>query len=695
MKMRHLLTGVSVLPLSCCVLLAQAQTAPATDGSGTATDTLEEVIVTAEHRSSDLQKVALSVSVINGDTLTQHGDKDLAQVLQDIPGVTVQGGIASPIGGSGGPPNIAIRGIGTDGPNKNGATAVYEDGVLIVGGGANFFDVNRVEVLRGPQGTLYGRGTTGGAVNIVTNDPTQVFGGSGQLALGSYALFGTQGSLNLPVSEDVAARVSFNTIKHDGFFSSGASGDGETSARAKLLFKPNEDFSLLLGGVYYTADQTAGGTVNVNATHPQPTDWTPSTDVAGHDVISFKEGYAKFLMNLGFANLIYLPAYQATHSSQENSDGTVSAMPHNNTFTQELRLSNADNARVLWTTGAYYFNTNYYQAFGTPGVFSFNQNYDSVSAAVFGEVTYPLLDTLRLTGGVRESRDTVHHVNTSSFPRTPNPDFYNKTTDHFDWKARVEDDLTNNNLLYGMVSTGDRPGGSVNGQGYKPEVVTAYEVGSKNRIGNRMTLNGALFYYDYGGFQAPESCCFPAVQTIVVSVPAKFYGAEMEAAALLTTADKFTLSANYLKAHFSANTVGIDDAGAPAITLTDGKTIPHAPTWSLSASYGHTFNLPNGATLEPSIDAHYQTRIYTDFDFSLYGSTPGAVQDPSFVQKAYTIANAAISYTTAGGKYVFTAYDNNLSNVIYKTTVTAGMGTDDTASVNDPRTLGVIFAAKF
>lgn len=698
MKKPYLLTGVLALALSS---VKPALTLAETDAaSSNQSDTLQEVIVTAERRSVDVQKVALSVSVIDGDALAQHGDSTMAQALQDVPGVVVQGGVASPIGGAGGPPNIAVRGIGTDGPNRNGSTSIYEDGVLIVGGGANFFDLSRIEVLRGPQGTLYGRGATAGAVNIVTNDPTQTFGGTGQATIGTYGLFGSQGALNMPLSDDVAARFSFNTVRHDGYFSSGGSNEADVSARAKVLIKPSEDFSLLLGGVYYRADQNAASTVNVTAADPQPSDWTPSTTIAGHDVIAFNEGYANLQLNLGFANLTYIPAYQATHSTQNNSDGTTSQMPWNHTFTQELRLSSPNESKVLWTAGGYYFNSNFFQNFGIPGAFYFNQAYASSAAAVFGEATFPVSDDTRLTGGVRESRDTVHHANISSFPRGTAgvdnfvdafTDVLNKTYNRFDWKVRAEHDLSAQSLLYGMVSTGYRPGGSVNGLAYDPEHVTAYEVGSKNRIGSRFILNGAVYYYNYGGFQAPESCCGPQVQSIMTSLPAKFIGAELEGTALLSAADRLTFSANFLHARYGAD--ALPNALFPQ-AYSDGNPIPHAPDFSVSGSFAHTFNFSGGATLVPQVDGHYQTKIYTDFDPSLYPA-PGIAQDPSFVQKAYTIANASITYTSASGNYHITVYDNNLSDVIYKTTVNGGMGGPDTAGVNDPRTFGLLVGARF
>jgi iron complex outermembrane receptor protein len=163
--------------IACVHLAPQPAHAETATPAASAGSELQEVIVTAERRSIDLQKVGLSVTAISGEAIAQQGDSNLAQVLQNVPGVVLQGITEGPsqqsVQGGGGPPNIAIRGLGTPSPNTVGAVAIYEDGVLLQGGGANFYDMSRVEVLRGPQGTLYGRGATAGAVNFITNDPTQ------------------------------------------------------------------------------------------------------------------------------------------------------------------------------------------------------------------------------------------------------------------------------------------------------------------------------------------------------------------------------------------------------------------------------------------------------------------------------------------------------------------------------------------
>jgi outer membrane receptor protein involved in Fe transport len=145
---------------------------------------------------------------------------------------------------------------------------------------------------------------------------------------------------------------------------------------------------------------------------------------------------------------------------------------------------------------------------------------------------------------LRENQDRVEQTQTfepggSGGVAVP----YSETLHHLDWKARVETDLSANNLLYGMVSTGYRPGSFVNGEKTENEKVTAYEIGSKNRSGGMLTLNGAVFYYDYSGFQNVESVIVNgAPNSIVVPLPAQFYGGELELAAQLSPSDRLTLS---------------------------------------------------------------------------------------------------------------------------------------------------------
>ncbi|HWJ35613.1 MAG TPA: TonB-dependent receptor plug domain-containing protein [Steroidobacteraceae bacterium] len=695
--------------MACAYLTSLPAYAQTTQPTAEAGPDLGEVIVTAERRSINLQKVALSVTAISGDAIAQRGDSDVAQVLQGVPGVVLQGITDGPsqqsVQGGGGPPNIAIRGLGTPSPNTVGAVAIYEDGVLLQGGGANFYDMSRVEVLRGPQGTLYGRGATAGAVNFITNDPTQQFEGSGRIQYGSYDLIATQGMLNVPLTDVLAVRVAFNQIRHNGYFNNGQSNEDDLSSRVKLLYRPSDNFSLLVGFVDYKSSGTGPGQVLLSS-NPNPTDWT--TNVAGGtgDPISYRKVYAELQWGLGFANLNYIGGYQTTESTfSTNWNGfdcvmgvnapctyLVVTQPMNKTWTHELRLQSTSDSALSWVGGAYYYNNKFQTVFEpslTPPAtgatyvpaFGFAQSASPTSIGLFGEATYALTSATRLTAGLRENQDRVEQTQTfepggSGGVATP----FSETLRHLDWKARVETDLSANNLLYGTISTGYRPGSFVNGQKTENEKVTAYEIGSKNRSGGMLTLNGALFYYRYSGFQNVESVVVNgAPSSIVVPLPAILYGGELELAAQLGPNDRLALSPAVEEAKFTANAPGYE---------TDGGIIPNTPKFSISGRYEHDFVLPTGDLISWQADAHYQTHALTDFDFSNYPTT-----NATYLQKAYSIVNSSLTFAPKSGKYSVVVFGKNLRNTLYKLTV---YNTNPpSAYVSDPRTFGVMISAKF
>jgi len=244
--------------------------------------------------------------------------------------------------------------------------------------------------------------------------------------------------------------------------------------------------------------------------------------------------------------------------------------------------------------------------------------------------------------------------------------------------------LSPNNMLYGTVSTGYRPGGFINGLQSENETLRAYEIGSKNRLDGTITLNGAVFYYDYSGFQNLASVPDPqhpgAVISVLVPIPATFYGGELEAVAQLSAADKLILSPAFLDARYTAD---------KATYLTNGGAIPNTPKWSLSGGYEHAFMLTAAARLTWEVDAHYQGQALTDFSASNYPT-----QDPTYVQKAYAITNTSLTYAPGNGKYSVTLYGKNLANKMYKLTV-YNQGPPPAAFVNDPRTYGVMLSGKW
>jgi iron complex outermembrane receptor protein len=450
------------------------------------TVTLAPVIITAERREEDIQKTAVSVTVRTGDQLQAEGRYTLAQILANIPGVS--GGEAASSGGGGGngtdntASGVVIRGISSNVPTGGNITstaasaAVYVDDVYS-GIGGNY-DIGRVEVLRGPQGTLYGRSAVAGAVGTYTKNPElDKFGGSASVELGNNEVGASQlrhytGVLNIPIITDkLAVRIAGNRSTQTPTWNN-STGDGtskQTGAKIKVLYKPNENMSLLIGAALQEGGSSSGGGSGVTITQPTlnhivitKSAIDPTTIFAGTN--SYRQVWAKFDWDLGFASLTYIPAFRNWHSQQTDNrnTGTTSftggpgcaltttqasqfanfnvcfyqpgVTPFDEFITHELRVASEPDAKIQWQTGAsYYFNQlenhadnefvgtdglntwvdscNYtgapffYNAGGKCGntkyILYYNTHKKTSAVGVFGEATYPITDTLRFTGGLR------------------------------------------------------------------------------------------------------------------------------------------------------------------------------------------------------------------------------------------------------------------------------------------------------
>ncbi|MGC4029587.1 MAG: TonB-dependent receptor plug domain-containing protein [Steroidobacteraceae bacterium] len=696
---------VGTLPLVGTALAQQPNTTTnATDGG------LDEIIVTAERRTVSMQKVAVTVSVLNGEDLERTGISDLRSVLQNAPSTVVQ-----PTGDSKNAPAITIRGIGTDGANKQLATAVYEDGIVVDRQSGQFYDLSRVEVLRGPQGTLYGATATAGAVNFISNDPSREAGGSAQIEAGSYSLTHLTGVVNLPVTDQLATRIAFNQLKRDSYINGDQTGEDWINLRAKALYTPTEKLSVLLGLNYYKGDDGGDGSY-VSDSRGIPTKQKIKY-LGGFGNNHTTKLWTKIDYDLGFATLTYLPAFQFNTQdtiSKSDSGSTRYWVPHYNLRTHELRLVSDTKNAFTWIAGAYYQDRDFSRKLNFGGdvlagkpYLQWNDDEKIKSLGIYGQGTFAFNDTTRLTAGVRRSTDDVWHFNHMEYHYAnigvPIPDVvsntdYKKDFSQVDYLVRIEKDIRDGSLLYALVSTGYRPGGVGNsGVEYDKETVRSFEIGSKNQLTSAIRLNGDVFYYDYGGFQTPQGLCYdyPTCQqsagTVVTSIPAKFIGAELELTAALTDRDILTFTPTYLHSEYSDDVVltippiGTNPA-ASAFVATKGKSPPHAPRWTLAASYEHRFVLGSGASLVAHADGHYETKQYLTFDTSSYNLTPNAVH---FVQKPYAIANASLTWSNTDNRYSLTGYVKNVTDVVYK--VTSGAQ----PSVNAPRTFGAILSARF
>jgi iron complex outermembrane recepter protein len=747
--MEHRLSG-RVLALA---LVAMAQPAHAGEGDAQAapgqppapaaqTAAIPEIIVTAERRSESAQRIPLAVSVIAGADIAKTGIQTADKLLQQVPSVQVQPSV-SPTTGI----NIAIRGLGTDGDNKPSATSIYLDGVLTTTMGAELYDISRVEVLRGPQGTLYGGIATGGAVNIITNNPSfDKQSGSVSVEAGNYGTVRATGAFNAPITDTLAMRAAVNFTRRNEFSTSDATFLSEVNARLKLLYKPDDKLSLLLAGELYRGNGVGyDGSKAVDADGKPTGPWYPASGDSNRHAFRLWEDMS---YDLGFARLTniasieqYRKYSEVLTASAPGDDGygaLKSVTPNRDTITEELRLSSAASSPVTWVAGFWYkhYHLKDTADIGVPPgslpvtadatLLEIPEEERTNQYGAFGQVKIPLAARAHLTLGARESWDQIDYNQYYTYEQpylscgslTPGgaavagpctvPTLYNGSFQNFDYLARLDYELTTRNMVYALTSTGYRPGGASAPRTdyqaaapiYGKEKVTSYEIGTKNRfLGDSLQVNADAFYYRYPSFQNQFVSYGGPGNVIqlrsIVGVPARFFGAEFETVAQLGRHDRLTVSANYLNAEYTRDSIYTDpfNPTGPQLTMaTKGGVVPHAPKFSGNLSYTHTVDLGRAGALDVTGTLHYQTKQAILFDPCLYTASlcQTGVTRNMLMQRAYEITDLSATYTLPSGHARITAYGRNVFNEQIKTDRFGSL-----FNLAPPAQYGFIFSADF
>ncbi len=712
--------------------LAHAQTAPAPAAAGVST--LQEVVVTAEHRISNVQKTAVSVSVRKGEDLKAQGRYSLQDILQDVPGVVAGpttdtvGGRSDNVGGS-----LTIRGLSSSGLARGGivssvpAVAVYTDDIYE--GMGSDYDIGRVEVLRGPQGTLYGRSATAGVVAFHTNNPQlDHYGADASAELGSYDLQHYSGAVNVPVGDTFAIRIAANRYSRDGYNSPDGGALNDTAARIKLLYRPSADLSVLLGAQFDDGTFHTGGVID-QLTAPNTV--APTSALIGTGNTKERQYWAEVNWNAGPFNVTYLPAFRTfeqntvliTAGPLPGGLSQPDLTPKDQFLTQELRLSSEAGSKLTWQAGAFYYNNpltaNTSLTFNQTGALAFESSSQRTTenAGVFAEATYPFAERWRFTGGLRYDythiqNDEVYSSNVNGFPLPASPsilDTYNlnggaaiRAFNNVTYKARLEHDLTPVNMAYGMISSGFLPGDVQVSTGagnvptdmpFKSETVTSFELGSKNRFfDNTLQLNGDVFYYIYSGYQTNGvniSGNNFAEEFATLNVPMRMYGGELETTYRPTADDQFELDYSYVNAHFINEPAEFTQF---AVATQPNNVVPH----TVNAAYTHFFHLADGVDLSVHGDGRYLSAHSVSSQFltpSLFntGATPYADVGDQL------IGDLSATLTLPDKHYSVTAYVRNFTDNRYKTDVLVQtvQPVNVSATLYDPRTVGVILSAHF
>jgi len=693
-----LLTGAVAAALTVSVA-ARAQQAPTQSARQVGNDAALEVItVTAQKITEDLQKSASAVTAIQGDILVSAGVHDIRAAQNLVPSVRFQAENAST--------EIYMRGVGStlDLPNIEPPNAFNFNGVYIPreGTSVGFFDIDQLEVLPGPQGTLYGRSALGGAVNVSFARPTQQLETEVVLEAGNYSLLHGALAQNLPVTDELALRAAFDYIDHDGYLRTGADSKDDYAGRLSALYQPSDDLELY---VWVHGAKKDGKSPNLvrrgyndgnfdgdpNAfDHDDP--WndiiSPQAPTAsGQDYENLVTG-AEVNWDLGDMTLTYIPGYfyldWAADYWLEDIPAFLSA--HYNQVTQELRLASDAGGRWQWLAGLYYYrvsNDGDFIVGGFPLAQISRNRREGIAG--FGQATYGLTDTLRLTFGGRYSQDDIEGKGQTAFgePYQASEDY-----DNFDWKLGLEADLGSQAMAYATVQTGYQPG-TYNLFPSTPEQdnlvdpadLTAYTVGIKSRfLDDRLQVNDEFFYYDYRDLLVQSFNLNTGLLTTFNAQKVRIYGNQLDVLFQATGQDLFNLSVGWLHAEYEDFVVPPDVNIGMDNRDFGGYTLQYAPEWTVTAGYQHDFEFARG---------YLRARAETRYESSFWGTfthSRGTEQD------GYTKSDASLTWYSDDADWSLGVWIRNIENeAVLAATTTGQYGPYGDAFIEPPRTYGVRF----
>ena len=603
--------GCCIVPAICSTAWGQTDTGSAADsGTGSRTE-LEVITVTAQKVSQSLEKAPVAVTALTGANLEALGVTSVSDLSNVVPNFSaMQNGNGS---------TVALRGIVSTNQSVNGQSeASYSvDGVGLVDMRDAFdgmYDVNRVEVLRGPQGTLYGANANSGAINVITNKPDlATSSATASVGFGNYSEFLANGALNMPISDTLGVRIAAAEERHDGYIylttnDSRFDDKDFIGGRVHVLWRPSGDFSALFTYEYIhnggagVAGSASGAPLGLYATNQGATPYSyatmpgpmslDETDQAGTLTVNWDTPFFDVtnIYSMRFDNWRQSDAetiFGPGAATCPNLAATTNCYnPLINTsidrqLSDELRFSKTTE-NVQWLFGLYYLQykahlAQAYEPSNKPGLWELldEPNYLDQSKAIFSQTTYHITDKWSVVGGLRYQWDSESLPYSPAYYGPPGSIVQQecigcKVTAVYSgqgawgkltWRAGVNYDITPASLLYGAVATGYEQGGfSTKAEEpfnpvYGPENLTSYEIGSKNKFfDNRAQINVDAFYMNYKDYQASASEILANGSQALLTTnagSAKIKGVELESTYLLTPDDLLTFNATFLHAIFT------------------------------------------------------------------------------------------------------------------------------------------------
>lgn len=681
----------------------------------------EEIVVTARKREESIQDVPVSVTALSGAALEDRGVTALNQIDQFAPGLTFQPGARTGGGGSTG--SVFIRGIGQIdyNPLTDQGVGVYVDNVFLgraTGQVMDVLDIARVEVLRGPQGTLFGKNTIGGAISIVSSIPRGEFSGYVQAAGGSFNQLDQRASVAFPITDALSGRISLSNRQRDGYAESLATGDefgdvDSQSGRLVLNWEPDAgaaSFVLIVDASTQEGQSQFNRLVatRTDAGHPLGIALTPYVPTS--DYVNYASNSALNFNNLDVfgvsgtfrlevapdLDFISITAYRTLEAAVGlDTDSSPLAIQEiegytdQHQFSQEFQLAGVSfGDRLEWLLGAYYFEESIDERSENRIVPFFVNTTQYMSPttttwALFTQGTYQFTDRLSATIGVRYSEEDKH-VDGRSFrnlagtclpllcdadPRAHPSESWTSLTPRFGVEYQASDDA----LLYFSYAEGFKSGGFnyqvINRieefRAYDPETASTYEVGFKTDwLDRRLRINGDVYYTEYEDLQLrstlaggsdPALCPAGPTCSLVLNAPGvNLTGAELEVTARPTDALQLFLGVAYIDDEYRPLTPGINFG-----LVTAENDLPKTPTWAVNL--GAQLDVPlSWGLLTLRGDYAYKTSMFTDYE-----NTPQLEQD------AFGLLNVRAALSFAEERWEVAVSGQNVTDEAY---LTSGFG---------------------
>jgi iron complex outermembrane recepter protein len=721
---RILCLSTSVFALATPAALA-AQEADTEASSGIA-----EIIVTAQKRDENLQRTPAAVTAVSGDLLVASGIKDLSSAQEIVPGARFHQ--------EGNTTQVFLRGIGSnlDFANVEPSVSFNFNGVNIPREATSvpLFDIERFEVLPGPQGTLYGRSAIGGTVNVAFKRPE--FENSGQITVegGNYDLIHGTVIGNAKLSDQLALRIGLDYANRDGYMETGSDSQDDFSARVGLLYEPNDGFSLYWWGYTTQKNGNTSNLVNKGSRLVVDASGNPVRDVNGN--LQFVYDEKAFLRKRPWDDLRpgvlaeTAPFGQPTPSTQNYENyatglqidadlsDTVSLtnitgyvyldaeteiywlgvlpaykLDKYRMLSNELRLT-GDTDRLKWLVGLFaYRNKGIGQGIvgtangpngpaipGTPFPF-FSSNVQSnvmKGGAIFGQATYSVTDRFRVTLGGRYGIDNKKARGIALDDQVSHYTF-DKTFRRFDYKAGIEYDAADRVMLYATYQTGYQPGTfnevvDLPGRNnlVKTGKMKGISGGFKARfLDNRLQINNEAFFYVYTDLAIQAYDASKLYNEIFNAGKVEIPGNQLDILFQPHPDTKLNLSVSYVHARNK-------DFITPSGQNYNGLAGPYAADWTIGGGFSQDFHF-GGGYLRAAADARYESEWFADF-----------IHNPGVRQSPYAKVNASLTWYSEDERWHIGIWGKNLTNkAVIAATAAAGIPGPATAYMSPPRTYGL------